>query len=140
MLEEFEKASWDVDKEYQTDTNCENVVEWIRNSKTATISFSQGRYISKIKRLAERFPDKVQIVAENPDGSIVAHIPVSAVHISIRTKNITEEQRQAARERFINLWKKRRESLTEDELEEIDELEDQLDDFDDPNNEKNDNQ
>ena len=131
ITDEFDKASWEVDKEnFTEDTNCENCIEWIRNSKTATLSFSQKRYVTKIKRLAEKYPDEIQIVYENNDGSIIAHIPVSAIHISIRKrKELTEEQREAAVKRLMLARQKRfgNRELTEDEIKEI---EDEVDNDD----------
>lgn len=56
----------------------ENVIEFLKNSEQMTVTFSQGRFISKTKKPAEKFPDKVQIIAENEDGSIVANMPVFA--------------------------------------------------------------
>ena len=81
-------------------TNVENVCEFITNSKYMTVSFSQKRFITKVRELAKKFPEEVKITAENEDGSIVAHMPVSALHLSIIRKNITDEQRQAAIERL----------------------------------------
>lgn len=71
----------------------ENVIEFLRDSKTATVTFSQGRYITRIKELAEKRPDDVQIMHENKDGSIVAHIPTSYIKIN-PTMELSEEQRQ----------------------------------------------
>lgn len=78
----------------------ENVIEFFNNDKVATVTFSQGRYISKIKKLAEKYPSECKIVAENNDGSIVAKIPTSAIKINVVKRNMTEEQRQANAERL----------------------------------------
>lgn len=73
--------------------NCiENVIEFIRDQKRATVTFSQGRYISRIKKLAADHPDECQIVAENKDGSICAHIPVSWIRIN-PGMDLTDEQK-----------------------------------------------
>lgn len=84
-----------------SDYSRENVIGWFKNSDIATVTFSQGKYITIIKKLAKKYPDDVKIL-ENSDGTILAYIPVKAIHISIRNKNIefTEEQREAARERM----------------------------------------
>lgn len=79
----------------------ENVIEFIRDDKTATVTFCQGRYISRIKELAERKPDDVQIVTENRDGTIVAHIPTSWVKIN-PTRELDDEQRAILSERARN--------------------------------------
>lgn len=78
----------------------ENVIEFIKNESRMTLTLSQGRFITKVRELAEKFPDDVEIVAENADGSIVAHMPVSALHLSIIRKTLTDKQKQAARERL----------------------------------------
>lgn len=84
----------------------ENAIEFYKGDKRATVSFSQGKYISRIKKLKEKYPDEVEIVAENPDGSLYAHIPTKWVKIN-PPKEISEEQKQAMIE---NLAKCRSES------------------------------
>ena len=37
-----------------SDYSRENVIGWFKDSEIATITFSQGRYISMIKKLAEK--------------------------------------------------------------------------------------
>ena len=64
------------------DTVQENVIEFAKGSKVASVTLSTVRYIKRVKKLAEKFPDEFKIVAENEDGSIVAHIPVQAVKIN----------------------------------------------------------
>ena len=82
------------------DTAQENCIEFLRNQETMTLTLCQGRFITKVRELAKKFPEEVKITAENEDGSIVAHMPVSALHLSIIRKNITDEQRQAAIDRL----------------------------------------
>lgn len=84
----------------------ENVIEFVQNSNTATVTFCQGRYISRIKELAERKPDEVQITAENKDGSIVAHIPTSWIRI-----NPNRELSEEVLEKFSENMKRVRNSL-----------------------------
>lgn len=78
----------------------ENNIEFTRNSHTATVYFSQGKYISKIHRLKERYPDEVEIVKINPDGTIVAHIPTKWIKISAAKRIVTDEQKEEARRRL----------------------------------------
>lgn len=61
----------------------ENLIEWITGSKVATVTFSQKKYINRIKKMAEKYPESVIIEAENDDGSVTAHIPIKAVHLTI---------------------------------------------------------
>ena len=81
----------------------ENVLEFVNNSKTATVTFGQGRYITKIRKLSRERPEECQIVHENRDGTIVAHIPVKWIKIT-PTRIMTEEQREKLKERAKNLW------------------------------------
>lgn len=78
----------------------ENAIEFYKGDKRATGSFTQERYITKIKKLAKDYPDECQIVAENEDGSICCHFPVRWIKISANKSNLTEEQKEAARLRL----------------------------------------
>lgn len=79
----------------------ENCIEWIKGQPGATLTLSQGRYISRIKKLATEWPEDCQIIAENTDGSVCAHIPVTWVKIN-PPKNLTDGQRDILRRRFAN--------------------------------------
>lgn len=79
--------------------NNENVIEFLNNQHTITVSFCMQKWINKIKKLKETHPDDVKIVAENDDGSICAKLPIKYLKISA-PKKVSEEQRQAASERF----------------------------------------
>ena len=78
----------------------ENVVEFPLNADTATVTFCQQRFITKIRKLAEKYPDECRITHENKDGSIVAHIPVKWIKISKVERHLSEEQIELARERI----------------------------------------
>ena len=73
--------------------NTENCIKWIRDEERATLSLTQRRIISRVKKLAVDHPKECQIVAENKDGSICAHVPVSWIRINPRIE-LTEEQRE----------------------------------------------
>lgn len=77
----------------------ENNIEWLNGQQTVTVTLSQGRFINKVKKLAEQRED-VEIVAENSDGSICAHLPLKFIKISA-PRQMTEEQREQARERLL---------------------------------------
>lgn len=86
----------------------ENVIEFEKGSKTATVTLCQGRYISRIKKLADKHPDDVEIIAVNYRGenisSIVAHIPSGWVKINPPKQiEISDERREELAERFRNL-------------------------------------
>lgn len=59
-----------------------NGIEFLKDSKTATVQFCQGRYKSRIRKLAE-----------NPDGTLLAHISVEWIWINPGVV-LTEEQKQ----------------------------------------------
>lgn len=63
---------------------------------------------SKLIRLANQNPDEVKIMTENEDGSLFAYIPVNCVKIS-PPKKMSDEQKEAASERFKKMWKDRQE-------------------------------
>ena len=99
-MNEFEKACAEVDDDSLGMMTQENVIEWMKNGKIATLTLSQSKYINKIKKLAEKFPDEVKITAENSD-CIVCHIPTSYIKINNPPKRIySEEERAAMTERL----------------------------------------
>ena len=79
----------------------ENAIEFYKGDKVATGSFTQERYITRIRELAKKYPDECQIVAENKDGSICCHFPTRWIKISANKKEMTDEQKEAAKERLM---------------------------------------
>ncbi len=79
----------------------ENMIEFLQNEERATVTFSQGRYKTRIGKLAKERPKECQIVAENPDGSLCAHIPVTWIKINPGYQ-LTEEQREQKAE---SMWR-----------------------------------
>ncbi len=73
--------------------NIENGIEFIKDAETAVAQFSQGRFKTRIKRLAAKHPEECQILAENPDGTLLAHIPVEWVKI-IPPRQLSEGEKQ----------------------------------------------
>ena len=113
-MNEFEKA---VNTEnYTGETFQENVIEWIRGDKEVTVTFcNNNKYKSKVQKLAEEYPDEVQIVATNNDGSIVAHLPLSYIRISHPPKRVlTDEQKKEIGERFKK-YRKGQKNLEDEE-------------------------
>ena len=83
----------------------EFAIEWINGSDYAGVTVPSGTALkSKLLRLAEKNSDEVKIVVENKDGSMFAHVPVNYIKIS-PPKKMSEEQREAASERFRQMWK-----------------------------------
>ena len=79
--------------------NVENGIEFLKDSKTATVQFCQGRYKSRIKKLVAERPEECEILAENKDGTLLAHIPVEWVKI-IPPRQLSDEQKKEVAERL----------------------------------------
>lgn len=79
--------------------NNENVIEFLRGQQTATVCFSQQRFVNRIIELAKNYPQVCVIKDMNNDGSIVAHIPVEWVKIR-PPRQMTEKQRLEIVERL----------------------------------------
>ena len=88
----------------------ENVIEFLDDETEAMLTLSKGRYISRVKKLAESHPSEVYI-KQNADGTIFAKVPVKWVKIS-PPKVVSDGQRQAAAERLSKIRKRKR---TEDD-------------------------
>lgn len=71
----------------------ENVIEWVKDGKTATLSLTQGRTISRVMKLAKSRPEECKIVAQNTDGSVCARVPISWIRIN-PPKQFTDEQKK----------------------------------------------
>ena len=91
----------------------ETALNYLDVEKYATFCSSERKWINKINRLHEQYPNDVQIIhdAESNYGMILAHIPKSWFKISPPKKmNLTDEQKQARAERL----RKMRSSTKED--------------------------
>lgn len=76
----------------------ENCIEWIYGQDTITATLSQQFLISRVRELASKH-EEVKIVAENEDGTIVAHLPLTYLKFN-PPKNLTEEQRKVLADRM----------------------------------------
>ena len=82
----------------------ENVIEWITGDDHVAVTLTDRRYISKVRKLREIDEKNVPVFVENKDGSIFAHLPLSTVKLSQKTKqNLSDEQRDVLRERMRSL-------------------------------------
>lgn len=81
----------------------ENAIEWLDSRDKATVTLHGGRLKNRVLRLAEEYPDEVEIRRE-PDengGFLVAKIPVKWVKITPpRRLELTDEQKEALAERL----------------------------------------
>ena len=84
-------------------------IEWLRGSDYAGVTTPSGTALkSKLMKYAEERPEDVKLMAENKDGSAFFHIPINYVKLSPPRK-VSDEQREAAGERFRKMWEEKRE-------------------------------
>ena len=79
--------------------NNENCIEWLSGQHNIVCSISQQKYITKIKKLAEKYPKKVKIKF-NKDGTICAKLPIKALKLSIIERELSDEQRKEMSRKF----------------------------------------
>ena len=73
----------------------ETVYEHVQGEDTFTVTAAERSSISMLRRLKEARPDEVEIVAENPDGSLVAHLPYSWMRIVPKKQVVMSDERRA---------------------------------------------
>ena len=82
------------------DITVDNCMEWITGQKRGAVTFSQRKWVAKLLQYAEKYPDDIEIVAQNSDGSVFAHVPISWFKFSPPRKGremSEEEKLEAAR-------------------------------------------
>ena len=108
-MDTFIEIANETDKDKLTnETSQEFAIEWVKGSKTATVTFPGGtKYASKLKKLSEEYPEEVSIRVENKDKSVVGTIPVKYIKISHPRKvEYTEEQRAELSKRLKSSLKR----------------------------------
>lgn len=81
----------------------ETSVGYISDENYASFCSSEKKWITKMLRLYNQYPDKVEILymPEDNEGTLFCHIPKSWLKVSPpRQVNYTEEQRAAMAERL----------------------------------------
>lgn len=93
----------------------EFAIEWIKGREYAGVSVPSGTaWKSKLMRYAKEHPEEVKLMAENADGSAFFHVPVNYIKCS-PPRQISEEQKGAARQRFQEMREKKKMEEMEDE-------------------------
>lgn len=86
-------------------------IEWLRGSDYAGVTAPSGSALkTKLLRLADEKPNEVKIKAINKDGSIFVHVPIKYIKVS-PPRIVSDEQREAFRQRIIKMHTKRRKGL-----------------------------
>lgn len=87
--------------------NRENCVEFISNEHFCTVSFTNRKHISRIKKLYSERKDEFKNYIENKDGSICAKIPLKWVKINPgslpgtrKGREMTDEEKKQLVERL----------------------------------------
>lgn len=70
---------------------CENVIEFIEHEKTAYVTFSEEKFINRIKKVAERNPECK--ILEKTRSHIYASIPVEWIQIRPKAR-FSDDQRK----------------------------------------------
>lgn len=89
--------------------NNENCIEFITNSHTATVTFTNKKHINRVKKLFSERKEEFKRYTENSDGSVCATLPLKWVKLNAGSKTrrvMTEEQKEAARIRLAEARKK----------------------------------
>ena len=74
--------------------------------KRAFFSSDERKWINKIRKLYAEHPDEMRMIAEpeTNDGCIYVELPASWLKVQpTRKKDLTDEERDALRERMINI-------------------------------------
>ena len=81
----------------------ETCINWLASEPRATFCSEEQKWINKILKLKEEYPDEVniQVAPENNHGVLLADVPKSWIKVSPKRKrNYTDEQRAAAAARM----------------------------------------
>ena len=94
----------------------ETSFEHIAGNEYVTCYTAEQKWINQIRRLKKTYPDEVDIRYENPDGSLLVHLPLSWLKLKPKKQiNFTEEQLAAARARLERGRQKRYQENGDDE-------------------------
>ena len=83
----------------------ENAIEFLDGQKTATVTLHDRRLRNRILKLAEQYPDEVQVIkrpnSKGQQGYLVAHVPASWIQVvPVVKRQYTEEEKEVLRERL----------------------------------------
>lgn len=83
----------------------ETSIERIQGESFCTVFTTELKFVNQLKKWAQKQPEKVSIVVENDDGSILAHVPNEWFNFVGPKKqyNLSQEQREARAARMREL-------------------------------------
>lgn len=65
----------------------ENVIEWITGDEFVSCTFTQRKYITKVRKLMDKQPLLVPKFVQNSDGSIYCRLPLKALKLYIKNSD-----------------------------------------------------
>lgn len=71
----------------------ENCIEWLEGDTRVTVTTYRRKFKRKLLAYSAENPSEVEIIKENEDGSICAHIPLDYVKISPKRKGCVSEEK-----------------------------------------------
>lgn len=89
----------------------ETSIERVQGTDYCTVFTAERKFINSLNRLKEQYPNEVQILTINEDGSMVAHVPYSWLKFikPPAKREYTNEQKQAMAERMAKARESRKE-------------------------------
>ncbi len=83
-------------------------ISWLKGADYAEVTAPSASALkSRLLSLAEKYPNEVTNIVINKDGSIFCHVPVSYIKVN-HPRKISEEQKEAAAERFRQMWENKK--------------------------------
>ena len=61
----------------------ENVIEWISGDDHIVCTLTQRKYITKARKIVDKLPYLRAKWHENKDGSVVCHLPIKVLKLSL---------------------------------------------------------
>lgn len=91
----------------------ECAANFIKGESVASVTAAAGtKWNNKLRKWAEEFPEAVQIIAVNEDGSVFAHFPSKFVKlerpVERKGREMTDEQKVEAAERLRAMREKQK--------------------------------
>lgn len=83
----------------------ETAVSYCVGDSYVSVYTSENKYCNKIKSYKEKYPEEIDIIAENDDGSMLAEFPIKWFKFPRHPKKMSDEQKEAAGERMKKMWK-----------------------------------
>ncbi len=89
--------------------NRENVIEFLTGERFCSVTFTNRKHITRIKKLKEEHPEEFKGFFENTDGSVYAKFPLKWVKITPPRagRTLTEEEKEEVRKRLADARNKK---------------------------------